>query len=52
MVDRKRHPNKEIEAALRYAESYGWRVIASGHHAWGKLYCPQILRHAGVGNFV
>ncbi|MDH2066669.1 hypothetical protein [Pantoea sp. GD03673] len=22
---RKRHPGKEIEMALRYAESYGWR---------------------------
>jgi len=30
---RKRHPNKEIEAALRYAETYGWLVVPGGHHA-------------------
>jgi hypothetical protein len=24
---RPRHPNKEIEAALVYAEAHGWRVV-------------------------
>ena len=38
---RKRHPGKEIEMALRYAESHGWLVITGGHHAWGKMYCPK-----------
>lgn len=52
---RKRHPNKEIETALRYAESHGWLVVTGGHHAWGKMYCPKNLlmcRCADVGSFV
>ena len=38
---RKRHPVKEIEAAVRYAESNGWVVVASGSaaHSWAKLRC-------------
>jgi hypothetical protein len=37
------HPNKHIRAAIKYAESKGWRVVkASAHaHIWGKLYCPS-----------
>jgi hypothetical protein len=37
---RARHPSKEIEEALRYAEGNGWRVAVGGGHAWGKIYCP------------
>lgn len=37
---RARHPSKEIEAALRFAEGRGWRVEAGGSHAWGRMYCP------------
>jgi hypothetical protein len=39
---RPRHPNKEIEAAIRYAEARGWVCTkAHGHaHAWGQLRCP------------
>ncbi|WP_454775609.1 hypothetical protein [Janthinobacterium tructae] len=37
---RSSHPKKEIEAALRHAESQGWRVEVGGSHAWGKIYCP------------
>ena len=37
---RSSHPKKEIEAALRHAESQGWRVEMGGSHAWGKIYCP------------
>ena len=39
---RKKHPNKEIEAALKHAEENGWLVQKSGKssHAWGKLLCP------------
>lgn len=39
---RPRHPNKEIEQAIKYAESKGWRYYSSGHsaHAWGRLLCP------------
>lgn len=38
---RKRHPIKEIEAAVRYAETNGWGVVASGSsaHSWAKLRC-------------
>ncbi|MDH4110709.1 MAG: hypothetical protein OEY13_16130 [Gammaproteobacteria bacterium] len=37
---RNRHPSKDIEAALRHAESAGWRVEVGGSHAWGKIFCP------------
>lgn len=50
---RKRHPNKHIEAALRYAEGRGWRVEGSGKsaHAWGKLYCPHENPDCRCGEF-
>ena len=37
---RSSHPKKDIEAALRHAESQGWSVEMGGSHAWGKIYCP------------
>ena len=37
---RARHPKKEVEDALAYAESNGWRVEVGGSHAWGRIYCP------------
>lgn len=37
---RPRHPNKEIEAVVRYAESRGWTYVRAGGHAWGVLHCP------------
>lgn len=42
MVKRKKHPNKEIERAVKYAENLGWRYLKSGGsaHAWGRLLCP------------
>lgn len=36
---RPRHPNKEIEAAVAYAEALGWRVVPISGHAWDRLYC-------------
>ena len=37
---RPRHPNKEIEAVLEYAEAHGWTVTHSkGGHAWGRMKC-------------
>lgn len=39
-MSRPRHPDKEIEKAVRYAESLGWRVEISRGHAWGRLFCP------------
>jgi len=38
---RPRHPNKEIEEAVRYAENLGWTVEMSNGHAWGHLLCPH-----------
>jgi hypothetical protein len=40
-----RHPNKEIEAAIQYAESNGWRVVQTpGGHNWGYMLCPHEAR--------
>jgi hypothetical protein len=44
-VARPRHPDKDIEAAIRYAEDHGWRVLEDGSHAWGFLYCPERSRN-------
>lgn len=42
---RKRHPHKEIEKVVQYAETLGWRVVLSKRgHAWGYLYCTQADR--------
>ena len=40
------HPNKEIEAAVQYAESKGWRFKEAGRsaHAWGRLLCAHADR--------
>lgn len=35
----KRHPDKHIEAALKYARSKGWTVTKGGGHAWGRMRC-------------
>jgi hypothetical protein len=42
MKKRKKHPSKEIEEAIRYAEEHGWRYRQAGNsaHAWGRLLCP------------
>jgi len=43
MAARKRHPSKEIESAIKYAEQNAWCYIKAGTsaHAWGRLRCPQ-----------
>jgi hypothetical protein len=41
-MTRARHPNKEVEAAVEYAESKGWRLRDQGH--WGRLYCAHADR--------
>lgn len=40
MRQRPRHPSKEIEKALAYAETQGWRALLLNGHAWGKIQCP------------
>lgn len=46
MVRRCKHPNKEVEGAIKYAEKNGWVYKDSGgsSHAWGRLYCPLHTR--------
>ncbi|WP_083860271.1 hypothetical protein [Cupriavidus sp. BIS7] len=50
-MDRSQHPKKEVEAALRYAESEFWRCEQGGAHAWGKLYCPYNSSTCRCGEF-
>lgn len=37
---RKKHKNKEIEAAIKYAEAAGWELIPATGHPFGTLKCP------------
>ena len=37
-MTRSKHPDKDVEAAIQYAESNRWEVKKGGH--WGMLYCP------------
>lgn len=39
---RARHPDKHVEAAVRYAEDQGWTLKAQGH--WGRMYCAHADR--------
>lgn len=40
MAKRPRHPNKEIEAAVAFAETHDWRWKKGKGHCWGRLLCP------------
>lgn len=46
MTHRSRHPDKDIELAIQYAEDCGWRYKESGKsaHAWGTLMCVEKSR--------
>jgi hypothetical protein len=39
-VARPVHPDKDMEAAVSFAEAEGWRYVPSSGHAWGRLFCP------------
>lgn len=39
---RPRHPQKEVEEAVAYAEARGWTWRPMGH--WGRLFCPYADR--------
>jgi len=40
-VARSRHPKKEVEAAVVYAEAHGWSVTTTRQgHRWGVAVCP------------
>jgi hypothetical protein len=38
---RPKHPEKEIEAVIVYAEELGWQVVKRSGHCWARLLCPQ-----------
>lgn len=43
-MGRDRHPKKDIESALRYAESHGWKVQqkkSKKSHTWGRVTSPD-----------
>ena len=42
MAGRPRHPKKEIEEAVSYAESKGWTWRKMGH--WGRIFCAHADR--------
>ena len=50
MTKRGKHPNKDIEQAIQYAESHGWIYQQPGAsaHAWGRLYCPLRTREGHI----
>ncbi len=48
---RAKHPKKEVEAALKYAEAKSWTVQVGGGHAWGKLHCPNNDSTCRCGTF-
>ena len=50
MTKRSRHPNKDIEAAVQYAEDHGWEYKKPGSsaHAWGRLFCPLRTRDGHI----
>lgn len=50
-MGRDKHPRKEIEAAVQYAEGEFWRCKLGGSHAWGKLYCPYHCAACRCGEF-
>jgi hypothetical protein len=45
------HPHKEIESAIKHAESNGWRAEVGGSHAWGRIYCPYNDEECRCGRF-
>lgn len=45
------HPSKEIEGALKYAETHGWVIKQGGSHAWGKIYCQFNDNECRCGEF-
>ena len=48
---RRKHPIKEIEAALLEAEAAGWVVTTLSGHAWGKIQCPWNDDECRCGTF-
>ena len=42
-MERQKHPNKEIEKTLQYAEEHGWIIEKSkgSAHCRGQILCPK-----------
>lgn len=42
----KKHPSKEVQRAIDYAVSIGWKFVKTGKsaHAFCRLYCPEESR--------
>jgi len=40
-VARPKHPNKEIDAVVAYAEELGWQIVKRSGHCWARLLCPR-----------
>lgn len=49
----KKHPNKEIRAAIAHAVEQGWTVkeASSRSHSWGQIYCPNRDSNCRCGEF-
>lgn len=41
MANRRKHASQDIEAAIRFAEASGWRIVPAGNssHCWGRMLC-------------
>lgn len=50
-MTRNRHPNKDIEDAVAYAERHGWRYVKGRGHAWGILRCADHDADCRCGEF-
>jgi len=50
---RPRHPDKEVERAIRHAEAAGWRCEKRDGkgHSWGILMCPHNDKACRCGEF-
>ncbi|QJE73371.1 hypothetical protein HHL28_09935 [Aerophototrophica crusticola] len=51
VTGRPRHPSKEIEGAVSYAESQGWTFVKGRGHCWGMLRCPANEADCRCGEF-
>ena len=42
-MPRTKHPSKDIEMALQYAEEQGWQIskTTGSSHCWGYMRCPE-----------
>ncbi len=38
-MSRDRHPKRDVEEAVEYAETLGWTLRKMGH--WGRLFCAH-----------